>query len=151
MAVAAETIKLVSEETIKQGQAYWEGLTESNIDDYRQQASPNVRHKHPLNESVGIEAVLDDIRALFRNMKDIQFQMHDHSTNGLIVYQHWNLQFRHKRMPKKLWDMEGVSIIKFDENEKVIEHVDFYDLVPVFSGAPVLGWAVRFIKKSFGY
>ncbi len=135
------------DETISRYQAFFEKLTDEKVDGYRALATPNVRYRDPTMDSKGIDAVIASMHKWFRDMDEIQFEMKAHAVDGLVMFQHWSMRFRIRRLPRRLWELEGVSRITFDENGKAADHVDYWDASPLFEGVPVLGKAVTLIRK----
>jgi hypothetical protein len=59
------------------------------------------------------------------------------------------MRFRIRKLPKRLWELEGVSKVVFDENGKVTDQIDYWDSSPLLESVPVLGKAVTLLKKLF--
>jgi steroid Delta-isomerase len=138
----------VASETIAEYQKFFESLTDASVDGFRDLAAPTVRYRDPLMDSRGVDAVLASMHKWFRDMDDIQFHMTKHAADDLVVFQHWTMKFRVKKLPKRLWELEGVSKVTFDDSgKKVIDHIDYWDTSPLFESVPVLGAAVRLIRK----
>ena len=137
------------DETITRYQAFYEHLTDENVEDFRVLATPNVRYRDPTMDSKGIEAVTATMHKWFHDLDEIQFQMMAHAVDGLVVFQQWVMRFRIRRLPKRLWELEGVSKVVFDENGKVTDQIDYWDSSPLLESVPVLGKAVTLLRKLF--
>jgi hypothetical protein len=57
------------------------------------------------------------------------------------------MRFRIRKLPKRLWEIDGMSKVTFNENGKIIDQVDYWDTSPIFASVPVLGKIVTLIKK----
>jgi hypothetical protein len=139
----------LQEETIAKHKAFYENLTDSTVDDYRNLAAPNVWYRDPLMDSKGIDAVTASIHKWFRDLDEIQFEMKDGAVNGLVGIQNWVMKFRIRKLPKRLWELDGMSKVTFDENGKIIDQIDYWDTSPIFESVPVLGKIVILIKTFF--
>lgn len=137
----------VASETIARYQAFFESLTDSSVEDFRNLAAPTVRYRDPLMDARGIDAVAASMHKWFRDMDGIQFHMTRHAADDLVVFQHWTMKFRVKKLPKRLWELEGMSKVTFDDSGRVVDHIDYWDTSPLFESVPVLGAAVKLIKK----
>ncbi|MGD8752993.1 MAG: nuclear transport factor 2 family protein [Anaerolineales bacterium] len=135
------------EETITRYQAFFENLTDENVEDFRQLAAPEACYRDPFMDSKGHEAITASLHKWFQNLDEIQFILTDHAVNGLIVFQHWIMKFRIRKLPKKLWNLEGVSKITFNMHGMVIDQVDYWDATPMFESVPILGNIITLIKK----
>jgi len=140
----------VTEEIIKKYQAFFENLTDENVDEFRNLAVPRIRYQDPFMDSRGIDAVTASMHKWFKNLTEIQFQMTSHGVDGFMVFQHWIMKFRIRKLPKRLWELEGISKITFNEFGKVIDQIDYWDSAPLLESIPVLGKIVTLLKKFFG-
>ena len=139
----------ITNDVIQRYHAFFEQLTDDRVEGFRDIAADNVRYRDPLMDSQGIDAVIASMHKWFEDLDDIQFTMKEHAETGLVMFQHWTMQLRVKKLPKHLWLLEGLSKITFDENGKVIDQIDYWDTAPIFESVPVLGSATRLIKRLF--
>lgn len=140
----------VPAETIKQYHDFFENLTDARAEGFRELAAPDVRYRDPLIDLHGADAVVEAMHGWFRDMQDIKFRITHHATDEQVLLQHWIMEFRIRKMPKRLWEIEGTSKVTFDERGKILEQVDYWDPLPLFESVPVLGRAVKLIKRLFG-
>lgn len=139
----------ISAEIVSRYQAFFETLTDEHVEDFRDLATTTVRYRDPLMDSHGIDAVIASMHKWFKDMDEVQFQMTEHAQDELVLFQHWIMRFRIRKLPKRLWKLEGVSKVTFDESGKIIDQIDYYDTAPMFESVPVLGSAVKLIKRLF--
>jgi steroid delta-isomerase len=137
------------DETITKYQAFFENLTDAKVEEFRDLAIPNVRYRDPLMDSKGIDAVIASMHNWFRYMDEIQFEMKDGAIDGLVGFQNWVMKFRIRKLPKRKWELDGMSKVTFDENGKIIDQIDYWDPSPIFESVPVLGKIVTLIKKFY--
>ncbi len=139
----------ISDDVIATYQAFFENLTDERVEDFRNLAADEVRYRDPLMDSRGIDAVVSSMHKWFQDMDGIQFRMMKHAQTDLVLFQHWVMTFRIRKLPKRLWELEGVSRVTFDTAGKVVDQIDYWDTAPMFESVPVLGRAVRLIKRLF--
>jgi hypothetical protein len=139
----------ISAEIVSRYQAFFENLTDERVENFRDLATATVRYRDPLMDSKGIDAVVASMHKWFKDMEEIQFQITKHAQEELVLFQNWIMRFRIRKLPKRLWELEGVSIVTFDESGKVIDQIDYWDTAPMFESVPVLGSAVKLIKRLF--
>lgn len=128
-------------------QRLFEQLTDESVDEFREFASPHVRYRDPMEDAKGVDAAVAYMHTWFRDLDGIQFEMKDSARDGQLVFSHWRMTFRIKRLPKKLWELEGVSKIVFDDAGRVEEQIDYWDVAPLLDSIPVMGGIVTLIKK----
>jgi len=128
---------------------FFETLSAGSVEDFRKFASPEVRYKDPFHDAIGIEAAVEYLHSWFKNLDDIRFDVHSYAIDGRIAFSHWLMTFRFKRLPKKLWELDGVSKVVFDERGKVLEQIDYWDSAPMLEYFPVLGRIVSFVKNQY--
>lgn len=126
---------------------FFETLTKDSVEDIRTLASPRMRYRDPLTDAQGIDAVVAYLHKWFRDLDDIGFQRGDRAHCGNVLLSHWTMQFRVRKMPRRRWTIEGMSRTTFDDDGKVVDHIDYWDTAPMFEAFPVLGRAVTLIRK----
>lgn len=129
------------------GLRFFETLTDASVEDFRALASPGVRYRDPFVDAKGIEAVVAYMHKWFSGMDDLRFEFVHHAQAGNVLMSHWLMHFRVRKMPKKQWTLEGMSTTTFDDQEKVIDQVDYWDSAPLLEAFPLLGRVVGLIKK----
>jgi steroid delta-isomerase len=124
-----------------------EQLTDESVEEFREFASPNVRYRDPMMDAKGVDAALAYMHKWFKDLDGLRFEMKGYARNGQIVFQHWLMTFRIKKQPKRLWELDGVSKIVFDDAGKIEDQIDYWDASPLLESFPVLGKVVTLIKK----
>jgi steroid delta-isomerase len=122
-------------------------LTDNTVEEIRNLAVPEFRYRDPFMDAHGIDAVVYHLHKWFQDMSDIKFIMEEYAVDNLILFQHWKMNFRLRGLPKRLWELDGVSRITFNEEGKVVDQIDYWDAAPLFEYVPVLGAAVKLIRK----
>lgn len=137
-------------EQLRDFQQFFVTLTEETVDRFRDLADPQVRYRDPLMDSKGIDAVLASMHKWFHDLADIRFQMTDHAQNGSVVFQHWLMTFRIRKLPKRQWELDGLSRVVVTPQGKVLDQVDYWDASPLFESIPLLGKGITLSRKLLG-
>ena len=140
----------ISDEVILRYQGFFENLTNDSVEQFRDLAADNVRYRDPLMDSKGLNNVILSMHKWFEDMDEIQFTLTKHAQADLVLFQHWTVKFRIKKLPKRLWELEGLSTAAFDDSGRVVDQIDYWDTSPIFESIPVLGravWLIKFLLK----
>lgn len=130
-------------------QEFVEQLSDENIENFRELASTNIHFRDPLEDAKGIDATLAYMHKWFINLDDLRFQFKETAVSGRHAFVHWRMIFRVKKIPKKLWELDGVSKIIFNEEGKIEDQIDYWDSSPLLESFPILGKVVSLIKKIY--
>ena len=136
-----------SESTVLACMRFFETLTDATVEDIRALAAPNIRYRDPFADAKGIDAVVAYLHKWFQDLDDIRFERGDSAQAGNVLLSHWFMYFRLKKIPKKEWTLEGMSRTIFNDDGKVIDHIDYWDSAPLLAAFPLLGRAVGLIRK----
>jgi steroid delta-isomerase len=126
---------------------FFEQLTDESVEEFREFASPNVRYRDPMMDAKGVDVVLAQMQKWFTDFDDFQFEIKDYAQHGQQAFSHWQMTFRIKKSPKKLWELDGLSKIIFDDAGKIEDQIDYWDVSPLLESFPVLCKVVTLIKK----
>jgi steroid delta-isomerase len=122
-------------------------LTDETVEEFRKFASPIVRYRDPLTDAKGIDAGVAYLHKICADLDGLQIETKGYARNGRLAFTYWQMTFRIKRNPKKLWQLDGVSKIVFDDAGKIEDQIDYWDSSPLLEGFPVLGKIVTLIKN----
>ena len=126
---------------------FFDQLTDETVEEFRKFASPNVHYRDPLIDAKGVDAPLAYLHKLFTDFADLQFETKDCARHGRQAFLHWRMTFRIRKNPKKVWELDGVSKIVFDDAGKIEDQIDYWDACPLLESFPILGKVVTLIKK----
>ncbi len=141
----------VSREVVQRYQQFFETLTDASIEAFRDIATPDVRYRDPLMDSKGIDAVVHSMHKWFKDLEGIRFEMKRYAIDDDVVFQHWTMSFRIKKLPKQPWCLEGMSKVMFSADGRVLDQVDYWDSAPMLQSVPVLGLVVKAIRGIFAH
>jgi hypothetical protein len=126
---------------------FWGTFSEATVEGFRELAAPTIRHRDPLSDATGIDAVLALMHGWFKNMEEIRIRFLGRARDGNTLYSHWIMTFRLRRAPEKLVEFHGMSTGTFDEQGRLVDHIDYWDSAPMLAQFPVLGRVVGLTKK----
>ena len=124
----------------------FENLTPETIANCDEIINPDIRFKDPFNDIRGIELFK---RMMFKTLKEVrnpQFHILDQACSEKRHYVRWDFEGSVAGFGKL--SLIGMSEIAYDENKRVIEHIDHWDASEQFyEKLPVLGWPITCLKK----
>lgn len=140
----------MSPEQIHRFQQFFETLTAHSVTGFRELADPRVRYRDPLMDHQGIDAVVGAMQKWFVDLQDIRFRMTDHAQAGEVLYQHWFMNFRIAKLPKREWTLDGMSRVVLTPEGKVLDQMDYWDATPLWESIPLLGRAIGLSRRLMG-
>ena len=134
------------EEKIKH---FFENLTQiTSLDHFKTVYDESVRFKDPFNEVIGINSVYNVFAHMYRNLDDPRFFIMEYVEKGNIAYIKWEFHFSFKNESTQQM-FEGVSRLEMNEEKRVIEHIDYWDVAEhMYEKMPVIGWMIRAIRRK---
>ncbi len=126
-------------------------LSKENLHLLRQVYHDNVIFEDPAHRIEGWQNLSDYFANMYKNVIRCDFAIHHHQQVGEWGFLTWTMSLQHPKLARgKTIEVQGISHLKFLENQ-VIYHRDYFDLGEmVYEHVPVLGKIVRFIKNSLG-
>ncbi|GAB4419896.1 MAG: nuclear transport factor 2 family protein [Bacteriovoracaceae bacterium] len=112
--------------------------------------APNTLFVDPLGKHEGLENVKKYYKGLYENVKDIRFETRELISDGNSHVFVWKMILVADGLnggaPVTL---EGNSLIKFNDQNLVIYHRDYFDMGEfIYEHIPVLGWTLKKIKQK---
>jgi steroid delta-isomerase len=127
-----------------------EGLTASNVGALRDHCRTDVHFRDPFNDIHGVDAFVEILTKMFADLREIEFSVSDRAYSSDSVFLRWDFAFRSGAGSTRR-SIEGVSVINFDDQGLVTEHVDYWDAVSqIYEGLPVIGLVLRAIRRRLG-
>ncbi len=124
---------------------YLEGLTRKSVSNLTRHVAPDVHFKDPFNDVRGADAMRLIFDDMFEHVQDLSFRIHHRMEDGQAAVIVWTLA---GRIMDRDWSVDGASVLKFDENGLLSEHVDHWDAAAgLYEKMPGVGWFVRRIRK----
>jgi steroid delta-isomerase len=127
-----------------------EGLTASNVDTLRGRCRADVHFRDPFNDICGVDVFVEILIKMFADLREIEFSVTDRAYSSDGVFLRWDLAFRSGAGSTRR-RIEGMSVITFDDQGLVTEHVDYWDAASqVYEALPVIGVVLRAIRRRLG-
>lgn len=124
---------------------YLQGLTPETVGELGKLVAPNVHFKDPFNDVRGAVAMHAIFVDMFEHVQDLGFHIHHRMEDGRAAVIVWTLT---GRIMDRDWAVDGASVLKFDDDGRLTEHVDHWDAAAgLYEKMPAIGWVVRRIRK----
>ncbi len=108
--------------------------------------APTIVFSDPFNELTGVPAFAALLRKTKADVEAPRFTVLDRVWQGDTLYVKW--QFGGKVPVLRTWQVEGMSEIVFDAEDRVCRHVDYWDAGEQFYGRlPLIGGIIRFLRR----
>jgi hypothetical protein len=123
-------------------------LRANNIEILNDFYDPKTVFEDPLGAHQGIEEVKAYYKNLYSSVKEIKFDYKDVVSNGNSHVLIWKMTLVTESLNGgKPMTLEGSSYIKFNEQNLVIYHRDYFDMGEfIYEHIPVLNWVLLKIK-----
>ena len=109
--------------------------------------SPEVRFRDPFNDVTGVAPFRAILKKAFDDLHEPRFAVLHHGCAGQVGYMRWDFTFQGRRGPRLI---AGMSEIRFDDALKVAVHFDYWDPSQIYASVPLLGMAVRLVRRRLG-
>ena len=109
----------------------------------------NVNFVDPLGEHKGRKAIKAYYKNLYENVTSIEFVYDDIITSGSKHVLVWKMKLKAKGLNGgELVEVDGNSVIEFNEHNLVIYHRDYFDMGEfIYENVPVLSWIISKVKS----
>lgn len=103
----------------------------------------------PVTRVEGLANIRTYYEHVYKSVQSIQFTFSQIANSGSTYYAHWNMELKVRGLNSgQGYSVEGMSVLVFGENGKVISHRDYLDLgAMVYEQIPILGHGIRAIKR----
>ncbi len=135
----------------------YESLSINNLNTLENTFTNDIEFEDPFNKATGKEAVIKIFSEMFEKIDNPKFQILEISyaqnfDEKLNVYLKWILNGEFKRN-KKSFSIKGVSEVKFNDEGKVVKHIDYWDsMTQLIVHLPYVGSFVKtFLKGIFKF
>jgi len=125
-------------------------MTEADIARIPDVFASDARFKDPFSDLRGHDRLRRLFTAMLRDVRDYRLVVDEHVMNGETGWLKWTMSGHVRALGAERWVVTGVSIIRFDDEGKVSEHVDYWDAAgQMYERLPVIGWILRRIRGRF--
>lgn len=103
-------------------------LTVDNLHQINEVFTSNARFKDPFNDVIGADSITSVFTHMFETTENPTFIVNHHAKSDVTkenkLFLQWTFHFAKNN---KAWSIEGSSMVTFDNNGKVQEHIDYWD------------------------
>lgn len=126
--------------------ALFQALAPADLDRLGEFYAADARFKDPFNDVRGLDAVRGVFAHMFRALESPRFAVRDRVEQGDRAFLTWDFSFRLRGAPAT-HVVHGGSLITFDAHGRIAEHVDYWDSADLFETLPLVGAAMRWLKR----
>lgn len=125
-------------------------LNKNTIDQLGDFYTDDAEFIDPVSHMKGLPGIKKYYANVYKNVESIRFDFKEIQYDKLTFYAQWVMTFSTKTLNGgKPFAVDGISVMKFNENGKVFFHRDYTDLGSmVYEKVPLLGTVIRMIKKT---
>jgi hypothetical protein len=132
---------------------YFDELTTATTGDLRRLAAADMRFKDPFNDIRGVDRVVGLFDHMFQTTEQPRFVTGAIAVTSRTAFLRWRFTCT---VPSRLLSLalaiEGVSEVRFDAAELVVEHVDYWDpAAAVYERLPLLGGVLRGLRRRLAH
>ena len=130
----------------------YRNLTKNNIDSLQQIYSPEVVFQDPAHRVSTRKQLVDYFENLYRDCQQVEFTFHHHQKVENIGYLQWTMTLRHPKLRSgRPVAVDGVSRLRFDEENLIVHHQDYFDLgAMLYEHLPLIGRLIVMVKRRLG-
>lgn len=124
---------------------FFNGLAPEKLDSLGDVYSPGIEFQDPMHQTRGLPSLRRVFEHLFHQLKDVSVTVTDAHGDEHTGFLLWKMHYRFRGRERVI---TGTSHIKFAPDGRVAAQTDHWDAsFPVYGEFPVIGWAMRGIKR----
>lgn len=117
------------------------------IEEYEKVFDTNAKFKDPFHDVEGLDKIYKIFEDMYLKLDKPRFEVIEIVQKNNIAYLKWNFKFSFKNNTKNE-SFEGVSRVEFNDEGKVISHIDYWDSASnLYEKIPILSFLIKFIKR----
>ncbi len=126
--------------------AMFESMTRADVRRLPEFYVADARFADPFNDVRGIAAIERVFLHMFDALHEPRFAVRDRLVDGERALLVWDFGFAWRANAAR-HAIPGTSLLRFDGDGRIAEHVDYWDASELFATLPALGAAVRWLKR----
>lgn len=131
--------------------AFFEGMTAADLDRLHEVYADDVHFADPFSDFRGRARLRKVLEGMFRHMRGYALTVDDCVADGDVVWLRWTMRGHMRVLGREPWVVTGVSVVRFDADGRVGEHIDYWDSGRQFyERLPVIGWLLARIRRRVG-
>ena len=130
-------------------EATFNALTKDNLHILDGFYHPDVVFEDPLGRIEGLSRLKRYYAGMYEGVTAISFDFSEQVVAGDMHVAAWTMRMRASKLNKgREVVLDGISVIRFDEEDLVVYHRDYFDVgAMVYEHVPVVRFFVRQVKK----
>ncbi len=132
--------------------SYFESITVATLPQLRDFYAPDAYFKDPFNEVRDVASIEHIFGEMYVSLHVPRFVIHSKVEQVDEAFLTWDFNFRIKKYkPDVTQTIRGSSHLKFDAQNRVCYHRDYWDAAEeLYEKLPLIGGFMRFLKKRVG-
>lgn len=126
--------------------AFFEAISPASLEDIDHLFAPDAVFQDPFNTASGRQEIKQVFEHMFATCHDPQFRVTEHICANHSCYLHWQFTFG---KPDRRKQIDGVSRIRFNQQQQVSEHIDYWDPArQLYEDIPVLRLLLKQLRRK---
>ena len=120
-------------------------LTAENLDQINEVFASDAHFKDPFNDVNGVASIKTVFEHMFATTEAPKFIVNHHASNQQKLFIQWEFTFTKSNTH---WSIDGSSMVTFNEQDQVEEHIDYWDPAEqIYSKIGLLKPIMNFLKS----
>lgn len=126
-----------------------ENLSPDTVQQLDELAAPAIHFRDPLNDTHGVDSTKRVLVRIFREVDDPRYIVTHAAIDGDTCFYRWRFTCRPRMSGRgQPWIVDGITEVRFDDQGRVVEHVDYWDAGHyLYERIPLFGYLIRFLRK----
>ena len=103
---------------------FFRHLTAENLHQIKDVFTSDAHFKDPFNDVLGVDAITIVFTHMFATTEQPKFIVNHFASKQDKLFIQWQFTFIKN---KTNWSVDGSSMVTFDENDQVKQHIDYWD------------------------
>jgi len=136
---------MTSEEALNRYTKCLASLTVDSLGTLFDHVSTEVQFKDPFHSVNGLTKMESVFRHLFEQVDNLEYKTFDPAIAQNGGFFRWQLS---AILSGKPWTVEGVTYVKFDANQKISHHIEYWDAASqLYERFPIIGPLLAFFRR----
>lgn len=126
--------------------SFFANLTHDNVNQITELFAEDAHFKDPFNDVMGADKIKAVFSHMFETTQQPKFIVNQYAINQNILLLQWTFTFSKKAID---WSIEGTSMVTYNDNDLVIEHIDYWDPAEqIYSKIGLLKPVMNFLRSK---
>ena len=124
---------------------FFNHLTKNNLVQINDVFATDAHFKDPFNDVIGITGIMTVFEHMFATTENPVFKVNHYASKQQKLFIQWQFTFTKNKTD---WSIDGSSMVTFDDNDQVKEHIDYWDPAEqIYSKIGLLKPLMNFLKS----